>query len=61
MSEAAKYLAIRGHRIRNCYSCDRNPCKCDRVTVRAVKRGAKQIIRAEIEVAAMDCAEEDPC
>lgn len=40
----------RGRTPRNCYTCDGlTRCRCDRVTMRAAKRGAKQRWRDETQ------------
>lgn len=41
---SAAYYVERGRRPRNCYDCDGvHACRCDAVTIRAAKRGAKAI------------------
>lgn len=42
------YYTYRGRVAQNCWTCDRNPCKCDAATIRAAKRGAKVRVRQEI-------------
>lgn len=43
------YYVERARRPRNCYDCDGLvACRCDKVTIRAVKRGAKSIWKARI-------------
>lgn len=42
------YYAVRGRVARDCYVCDRKRCKCDRVQMRKMKRGARHQWRREI-------------
>lgn len=48
------YYTIRGRVARNCYVCDLNRCKCDAITMRRVKRGARQQWRREIDAQVSD-------
>lgn len=46
---AATYYTERGRRPRNCRDCDGvRACRCDAVTIRAAKRGARSVWRGRM-------------
>lgn len=50
-----RYYTETGHTSKNCWTCDGvQNCKCDRITLRAVKRGSKQEWRKRIKIEVAD-------